>query len=179
MARFVENGGRNGNDIEEADETTSLLSSPSTSKQLLQDSPTLKPASHRTQCTWPWKYVVILCMALAIVSDIGEDLFAVPRVRLYESVVCTQYYSQHDPSFLGPGGSVPEEFCKIDQVQDEVAFVQGWQLFFDSVPAILLPIPYGYVADKFGRKWILCLGLTAYTLSWAFTLFLVSLWINL
>jgi MFS family permease len=49
----------------------------------------------------------------------------------------------------------------------------GWQLFFDSIPAILLPIPYGYLADTRGRKWVLVLGLTGYTLSLASILFFV------
>ncbi|KAM0334564.1 hypothetical protein ACHAPQ_005102 [Fusarium lateritium] len=130
--------------------------------------------THRSRCSWPWIYVVILCIALAIVSDIGDSLYAAPRVRLFESVACTRYYLRHDPSLVDPDGSVPERLCKIDLVQDKVASVVGWQYFFDAIPAILLPIPYGYVADLYGRKWILVLALVGYTLSWASTLFFVG-----
>lgn len=118
---------------------------------------------------------MILCIALAVISDIGEYLYLAPRVRLFESVVCTSYYLQNDPSLVDEHGSVLEHFCKINAVQDEVALVLGWQLFFDSIPAILFPIPYGYLADKYGRKWILFLAVTSYTLSWALTLFFVTL----
>jgi hypothetical protein len=169
--------GKSANVGDEIDETTSLLAPSRTTESLppnQESAPKPIPTLHRSSSTWPWKYVVILCMALAIISDIGEDLFAAPKVRLFESVICTQYYSNNDPSYLGPGGTVKEELCKIDPVQDEVAFILGWQLFFDSIPAILLPIPYGYIADKYGRKWILCFALAGYTLSWASTLFLVN-----
>ncbi|PQK10137.1 hypothetical protein BB8028_0002g04610 [Beauveria bassiana] len=104
----------------------------------------------------------------------GETLFTAPRVRFLESVACSRYYAHHDPSRLDSGGSVPELLCKIDAVQTEVASVMGWQLFFDSIPAILLPIPYGYLADTRGRKWILIMGLTGYTLSLASILYLIG-----
>lgn len=131
--------------------------------------------AHRTRCSWPWIYVVLLCIVLAVISDVGESLYAAPRVRLFESVACTRYYLRHDPSLVDRAGSVPERLCKIDPVQDKVASVVGWQYFFDAIPAILLPIPYGYVADLRGRKWILVLALVGYTFSWASTLFFVRI----
>ncbi|TVY88574.1 Efflux pump, partial [Lachnellula willkommii] len=148
----------------EANEIRPLLTPPTE----VQDGPSKSPApSHRTRCSWPWKYVVLLCIGLAVISDIGEYLFFAPRVRLFESVVCTRFYLQNEPSLVKGDGSVPERFCKVNPVQDEVALVLGWQLFFDSIPGILLPIPYGYIA---GRKWILFLALSGYTLSWVWTL---------
>ncbi|KAI1813575.1 major facilitator superfamily domain-containing protein [Poronia punctata] len=130
--------------------------------------------SHQTCCTWPWIYVVLGCIAIAIVAEIGEYLYTAPRVRLFESVSCTQYYLEHDPSKVLPDGSVPESLCKIDQIQDEVASVLGWQLFFDSIPAMVLPLPFGYLADKYGRKWILFAAMAGYTLKMASTLFIIG-----
>ncbi|KAF4343720.1 major facilitator superfamily transporter [Fusarium beomiforme] len=147
-----------------ASERTALLSPQSEALRSITN-------THRTRCSGPWIYVVLLCIVLAVVSDVGESLYAAPRVRLFESVACTRYYLRHDPSLVDRHGSVPERFCKINSVQDKVALVVGWQYFFDAIPAILLPIPYGYVADLRGRKWILVLALVGYTLSWASTLF--------
>ncbi|KAM0559775.1 hypothetical protein ACHAPJ_004299 [Fusarium lateritium] len=162
--------GENGHE-DPASERTALLSPQS---EAPSDVPKPIAPAHRTRCSWPWIYVVILCIVLAIVSDVGESLYAAPRVRLFESVACTRYYLRHDPSLVDRDGSVPERLCKIDLVQDKVASVVGWQYFFDAIPAILLPIPYGYVADLRGRKWILVLALVGYTLSWASTLFFVG-----
>ncbi|KAK6072651.1 short-chain dehydrogenase reductase sdr [Seiridium cupressi] len=131
-------------------------------------------SSHRTRCTWPWVYVVIGCILLAVVNDVGEYLYTAPRIRLFESVACARYYLQYDPSVVDPDGSVPERLCKINPVQDETASILGWQSFFDSIPAILLPLPYGYLADKYGRKWILVLALLGFTLTWVSTLIIVG-----
>ncbi|KAI0805581.1 major facilitator superfamily domain-containing protein [Xylaria sp. FL0064] len=130
--------------------------------------------SHQTCCKWPWIYVILGCVVIAIISEIGEYLYSAPRVRLFESVSCKRYYLRHDPSVIRPDGSVPEYLCKVDPVQDEVATVLGWQLFCDSVPAIILPLPFGYLADRYGRKWILHTAMIGYTLSWASTLFFIG-----
>jgi MFS family permease len=121
-------------------------------------------------------HVVALVIIIAVVSDIGESLYAAPRVRLFESIVCTRYYMHEDPSLVHRHGHhVPEHLCKVNPVQDELASVLGWQLFFDSIPAILLPVPYGYLADTRGRKRILFMAMVGYTLSYIWTLFAVSL----
>ncbi len=120
-------------------------------------------------------HVVALVIVIAVVSDIGESLYAAPRVRLFESSVCTRYYMQEDPSLVHRPGDVPEHLCKVNPVQDELASVLGWQLFFDSIPAILLPVPYGYLADTRGRKQIVILAMLGYTLSYIWTLFAASL----
>ncbi|KAF5576061.1 hypothetical protein FPANT_11115 [Fusarium pseudoanthophilum] len=130
-------------------ERTALLS-PQSEEPSSEPRPIESLNTHRTRCSWPWIYVVLLCIVLAVISDVGESLYAAPRVRLFESVACTRHYLRHDPSLVDRDGSVPERLCKIDPVQDKVASVVGWQYFFDAIPAILLPIPYGYVADLRG-----------------------------
>ncbi|KAG9240674.1 major facilitator superfamily domain-containing protein [Calycina marina] len=156
---------------DEVEESRALLAPPTE----IQDIPA-KPQTltHRPRSSWPWIYIVLLLLGLAVISDIGEDLFTAPRIRLFESIACINYYSRHNPSLLDPDGSVPERFCKVDPVQSKVASVLGWQLFFDSIPAILLPVPYGYIADTYGRKWVLVTALTGYALTWASTLFFVG-----
>jgi hypothetical protein len=163
---------QSGNRHENGDEESEPLLASSEARDIAAKSP--PQPSHQTRCTWPWIYVVIGCITLAIVSEIGEYLYTAPRVRLFESVSCSRYYLQHDPSLVNPDGSVPEALCKIDPVQNEVASVLGWQLFFDSIPAILLPLPFGYFADKYGRKWILFSSIVGYTLTWVSTLVFVS-----
>ncbi|KAH6648823.1 major facilitator superfamily domain-containing protein [Truncatella angustata] len=154
---------------DDAIEGRPLLSS---SDEVRPSSPTdASPTRHVSRCSWPWIYVISLCIGVAVISDIGESLFAAPRVRLFESVACTDYYSTVDPSLIGRDGQVPERLCKVDPVQDKVASILGWQFFFDSLPAILLPVPFGYLADQYGRKWIMTLAMMGYLLSCAWPLF--------
>lgn len=127
----------------------------------------------RTRCTWPWLRVVLLLLLLAFVADVGETLFTAPRIRFVEAIACLRYYRIQDPSLIGPGGFVPERFCQIEEVQSKVMSVMGGQLFFDSISSILLPLPYGLLADVWGRKLLLVIGIGGCTLYLVTYLFLV------
>lgn len=147
-------------------ETDPLLSSDETSTLA---SITPEPVNPRTRCTWPWLHVVILAVLSGAISCVGENLFAAPRMRLLESALCTRYYAQHDPSLLSSLEQIPEHLCKVGPIQDDLAAILGGQFFFDSVPAILFPVPYGLLADKYGRKWILVISALSFPLSYAWT----------
>ncbi|KAL1617925.1 hypothetical protein SLS56_010765 [Neofusicoccum ribis] len=95
---------------------------------------------------------------LVIIAGVTAENVSLPAfTRIYESIYCRQYYAEHDPSLIGRDGGdgVPEEFCKISQVQGEVAMLRAWQTFFDSVGTISLAVPWGYYADVRGRKPVL------------------------
>lgn len=151
-------------------EVTPLLPSPAVNHDVSTDR-RLQPQS---RCTWPWTRVVIVIAAVIITANMGDYLSKAPRIRLYESIICSNHWLSIDPSVIRDDGSVPEALCKVDVVQDRLAKILGWQQFFDSVPAILLPIPYGYFADKYGRKWILVAGIAGIAASFATILFVVS-----
>lgn len=68
--------------------------------------------------------------------EFAEFIMVVPRIRLYESIVCSHFYQAHEPSHMGAGDSVPERLCKDEEVQSEVALLIGNQLFFDAIPGI-------------------------------------------
>lgn len=158
-----------------AHEATALLT-PSTEATGVQ---TDTPPSPRTRCSWPWTHVVALCAAIVITANVAGYLSKAPKIRLFESVLCNEHWLSEEPSVVRDDGSVPEALCKIDVVQDRLATILGWQLFFDSIPAILLPIPYGYLADKYGRKWILVAAIFGVAASFASILFVVGFFHNL
>lgn len=51
-------------------------------------------------------------------------LMELPIGRAIELRYCQKYYLEHDPSRIGRDGSIPEEWCKVDQVQLGL----GWML---------------------------------------------------
>ena len=110
--------------------------------------------------TWAFLMVVLL-------FSCGIQLRGNPQTRIIESIICYRYYERTDPSKIqlgredvGPGaiGGVAEMWCKVDAVQSELAAVGGWQIFLNGFPGLLLAIPFGWAADKFGRKPFLVLG---------------------
>ena len=56
---------------------------------------------------------------------------------VYESIICSKYYGVSDPSLLGSNGYVEERYCKVAPIQEELAFLRGWQDFFDYLPGTI------------------------------------------
>ncbi|KAL4785385.1 major facilitator superfamily domain-containing protein [Aspergillus varians] len=107
--------------------------------------------------------ITLLAMILAV--EVGFVMAGGPMTRIYESIVCREYFAQFDPSKIGADGQVPEEMCKGKEVQSEVAAVKGYMEFFEGILSILLAAPYGLLADRYGRKKALCFGIPGFVLN--------------
>jgi hypothetical protein len=57
-----------------------------------------------------------------------------PQIRLFESIICENYYKAHDPSVIRPDGSIPEALCKVESVQGELAMLDGFKSLFMNIP---------------------------------------------
>ncbi|KAG9201214.1 hypothetical protein G6514_005943 [Epicoccum nigrum] len=122
------------------------------------------------QKTKPWVVMVVLAFALIAIIDMGAFLAEAPRTRVYEANICIRHYREIDPSVIGADGTIPEKLCKVDEVQQEMAMIFGWQEMFDAIPSIFLAIPFGVLADKVGRKWIFTASLMGLQLNSAWVL---------
>lgn len=79
-------------------------------------------------------------MLLVFLADFAVMLAVAPYTRLFESVVCHNFYSIVDPSIIGRDGSVDEHYCKVNPVQEELAFLQTWQAFVTLLPGRTHPV---------------------------------------
>ncbi|WEW59684.1 hypothetical protein PRK78_005163 [Emydomyces testavorans] len=115
---------------------------------------------------------VLLCALASFALDFGAYLNVAPQTRIFEDIVCRNYYDKHEPGRF-TYGEIPEEQCKIKPVQGEVAFVQAMISSFDAIPSIILLIPYGRLADnpKFGRKIVLLMSILGLLLNFYWTVF--------
>jgi hypothetical protein len=50
-----------------------------------------------------------------------------PLTRVYESIACYAYYSVTEPGRFDGPGSIPENMCKIDPAQEELALIMGYE----------------------------------------------------
>lgn len=55
----------------------------------------------------------------------AASLYNLPLNRVIELRLCREHYSLHNPSAISPDGSIPEKLCKIDEVQKQLAWLQG------------------------------------------------------
>ncbi|KAL8744132.1 MAG: hypothetical protein Q9190_003592 [Brigantiaea leucoxantha] len=104
------------------------------------------------------RHVLGLVMVALVLVNFSFNVTEAAWVRLYESVICHSFYAIADPSVIGKDGKIAERLCKIGPVQEELALLQGWQTFVNTLPGLFLAIPYGMLADRFGRKPFLLLG---------------------
>ena len=65
-----------------------------------------------------------LLVLVALVS-LSWSLYQLPLNRVIERRLCRDYYAIHDPSVVGPDGTVREELCKEDPIQQGLGRLQG------------------------------------------------------
>ncbi|GAM85640.1 hypothetical protein ANO11243_036470 [Dothideomycetidae sp. 11243] len=94
----------------------------------------------------PW----ILCIFMLF--EAGSNLLGTPLDSIFERAICRTK------------GFPPDE-CKSAPVQREFAFLNGWMMVFLSLPSILTAIPYGRLADTYGRLPILRWSIMGFLLS--------------
>ena len=123
--------------------------------------PTPGPSASKRKASSLRLYVTIIILLLNLTANFTYQLQALPRFRIWEIIYCRKYYQEHDSSLIGPGGVVEERFCKIENVQSQVALLKGWLEFFSGLPGLFLAVPYGMLADRYGRKGIITACLAA------------------
>lgn len=104
-----------------------------------------------------------ICITLLLLIEFGAYLATIPLNQVMEANICQR---------LHPGKTIApnDPICKDKSVQTELSMIRGWQSTFDFIPGLLVAVPYGMIADKFGRGFVLtlaCLGITLSSGSYA------------
>ncbi|KAK8241233.1 hypothetical protein IWZ00DRAFT_547738 [Phyllosticta capitalensis] len=116
--------------LTEPDEATPLLATDVASESNASSTRLTRPrATH-------WPYAALLCGLLSLVADLGDGITAAPEVRLLEMAVCRDYYRIHEPRRIGPPplSYVPEKYCKVKDIQVELAYLRAVLKILTTVP---------------------------------------------
>lgn len=160
-------------------ESSPLLRSPRVSRGEYFDLPKTARSKRSPQV------IMAITMVVLLLITCGDQLMDSPQTRIIESVICYEYWEKVDPSKLeigregvGPGavGGVAEIWCKTDAVQSQLALLRGWQTFLDGFPSLVLAIPFGWAADRFGRKPVLLMGVISFPLRAGWIQFVCWFW---
>lgn len=147
-----------------------------------EQTPLIAPAHNGTktadsqtgpQASRPYKRVLTLLCIVLVLVQCGDELGQSPNTRIAEAIICYRHYEATDPTkvligraAIGPGaiGGVSEISCKVGAVQSQLSTLRGYQGFLDGMPSLLLALPFGWAADKYGRKPFLVLGVLSFVL---------------
>ena len=66
-------------------------------------------------------YVVFLLLGLLSLISLAMLLLNLPLNRVIESRYCKEHYLQQGPTIIEPDGSISEDRCKINSVQQKSA----------------------------------------------------------
>ena len=104
------------------------------------------------------KYTIPLVYITSFLFLFGETIQPAPRIAIYESIVCRQFY-----------GSPGPHDCKVPQVQEELALLGGIERLSIIIPSILA-IPFAALADRYGHSFILAIAISGVLMedAWAF-----------
>ncbi|EFQ99979.1 hypothetical protein MGYG_02987 [Nannizzia gypsea CBS 118893] len=121
---------------------------------------------------------IIICIGVLFVLDFAAFFDLIPQTRIFELIVCRNYFDKHHPDRFPYPQDIPEEECKIKAVQSQVAYIQAIGSSFDALPSILLLLPYGQLADnpRYGRRFVLRLSMAGILLGAYWALLVCSLY---
>ncbi|KAF5027366.1 hypothetical protein F66182_526 [Fusarium sp. NRRL 66182] len=129
--------------------------------------------------------VTWLIIAVVFLQTCGECLMDGPRIRITEAIFCYRYYEAHDPSKIhrgrdavSPGATdgVDEAWCKVDAVQTQLADLDAYQRMLDGLAGLFLALPFGWAADRWGRRPLLLAGMASCVARWAWVLYVCRAW---
>lgn len=77
---------------------------------------------------------------IRLIEVLTISLGQTPQMRLLEGNICRNYYRQYDSSVIDLNDDIPEELCKIAEVQAQVSHITGLANIFNLIPGMSNPV---------------------------------------
>ncbi|KAJ6031687.1 hypothetical protein N7540_002419 [Penicillium herquei] len=119
--------------------------------------------------------IVIVGAIFTLGADCGFYLSAAPQTAIFEKIICRNYLEFLDTTNTTLPASDLVDPCKSEAVQGELALITGYKDGFAMIPPILLSLPFGVLADHWGRKPVVYLGMLGIILEELWTR-MICLW---
>ncbi|DAA77186.1 TPA_exp: putative MFS transporter [Trichophyton benhamiae CBS 112371] len=87
-----------------------------------------------------------------------------PKTQLFETIICNGYYHGNGHDSMIPLG-ITTNPCKGCEVQSRLATIKARLKVIENIFALMLAIPFGNLANKRGRVFVLALGTIGQMLS--------------
>ncbi|XP_044721311.1 major facilitator superfamily domain-containing protein [Hirsutella rhossiliensis] len=111
--------------------------------------------------------VIGMCAVFLFVIEASQVMMEPPTQEIMESIICRNHYPDHRVR--------NDERCKNTDVQKTLAMVRSWCMSAEMIIPLVVQVPYGIIADKFGRRTVLFLSLVGCVLQTAWTMVVLFL----
>jgi len=80
-----------------------------------------------------WRFILSTA-AVALILSMSMHISLVPQTAILQDIICRKYYAQQN--FNSGARHVPlsEDKCKIEPIQTEVAYINGWRDVTETLP---------------------------------------------
>ncbi|KAF2965736.1 hypothetical protein GQX73_g7836 [Xylaria multiplex] len=100
---------------------------------------------------YPSRYAIWPVLFLLLLVNLTSGISNIPLNRLLERRLCRAYYDS--------GQDVDEQLCKVDSVQQDLAWIMGSFETLWIVGDFVMTIPLTFLSERYGRKRVLLLNL--------------------
>ncbi|KAM0463489.1 hypothetical protein ACHAO4_000204 [Trichoderma viride] len=121
---------------------------------LYEGDPLASPAVPKAPSTSP-RYVVIMCSLFIFMVELSMYVTDPALQMIMEDVACHDHFPDHKIGDF----KAEDARCKDAAVQGTLAMSRSWMMWATMFVPLLVQIPYGIVADNYGRRLVLFLGL--------------------
>lgn len=97
--------------------------------------------------------VIAVSFTMVLLVDFAAFFLEAPQTSILEANICSRYYNGHTSS------SFDGRDCRIGPVQMELATVNQMLNTFNRLPGLFVAIPFGILADRYGRRLVFVLVL--------------------
>jgi hypothetical protein len=82
-----------------------------------------RPALSQPKPRASYLRTLVLCSVILTFLSLGATSLGAPSNRILETALCSKHYHDHDPDRFPPGANIPEEDCKTQQIQSDLAYL--------------------------------------------------------
>ena len=114
------------------------------------------------------RHIIIILGAFfcKLFFSLGSAFVELPLLQLQEAILCDRFNSTGPPDFQSSLSQLDGLWpCKQEDVQKELSILRQWLIMSQLLPTLLVGVPMGIVADRYGRTFVLGLALFGATLA--------------
>ncbi|RDA88435.1 hypothetical protein CP532_5559 [Ophiocordyceps camponoti-leonardi (nom. inval.)] len=99
------------------------------------------------------RHVVAMCVIFLIIVELSSSVMEPSQLQIMEDIICRGHFPDHRLRM-----PIVDGRCKDNGVQKTLAMIRSWSMSADMLIPLVVQVPFGIIADKYGRRTVLSLS---------------------